>query len=263
MASPAATFTSDPSPSHSATPPATSRQVAAFSGHSEPGSLRQPAPLGADDRLEAAGQMEIRVDHGRSGPPPCSPPCVVMALISPHGTLLDDRVCRTARGPEAFLGIRAARESDLAEILAIYNHAVVNTTATFDLDPRSAEAQQAWFLEHVPPHPAIVWDEEGRILGWASLSPYASRCAYRFAGEASVYVAPDARRAGIGEALLRELVGAGRGERAAHAGGPGHRGERGQLRAGREGRLPAGGDARRGRLQVRPLAERDHLPVPL
>lgn len=104
------------------------------------------------------------------------------------------------------MGIRAARESDLAEILSIYNHAVVNTTATFDVTPRSSEAQEAWFQEHVPPHPAIVWEEEGRILGWASISPYASRCAYRFAGEASVYVAPDARRTGIGEGLLRELV---------------------------------------------------------
>ncbi len=107
------------------------------------------------------------------------------------------------------MGIRAARESDLADILAIYNHAAVNTSATFDVTPRSPEAQEAWFLEHVPPHPAIVWEEQGRILGWASISPYASRCAYRFAGEASVYVAPDARRVGIGEGLLRELIALG------------------------------------------------------
>jgi L-amino acid N-acyltransferase len=91
-------------------------------------------------------------------------------------------------------------------MLDIYNHAVVNTTATFDLTPRSPEEQADWFREHTPPHPAIVWEEGGRVLGWASLSAYASRCAYRFAGEASVYVAPDARRAGIGEQLLRELI---------------------------------------------------------
>ena len=97
------------------------------------------------------------------------------------------------------MGIRAARQSDLPGILDIYNHAVVNTTATFDLEPRSPEAQPAWFLEHAPPHPAIVWEEGGRVQGWASLSPYASRCAYRFAAEASVYVAVDSRRAGIGE----------------------------------------------------------------
>jgi phosphinothricin acetyltransferase len=104
------------------------------------------------------------------------------------------------------LGLRTARQSDLPDILEIYNHAVANTTATFDIEPRSMEAQQAWFLEHVPPHPAVVWEEDGRVLGWASLSPYASRCAYRFAVEASVYVAADARRSGIGEALLREVI---------------------------------------------------------
>jgi phosphinothricin acetyltransferase len=91
-------------------------------------------------------------------------------------------------------------------MLAIYNHAVMNTTATFDIEPRSAEAQEQWFDEHVPPHPAIVWEEEGRVLGWASLSPYHTRCAYRFAAEASVYVAPDARRMGLGEGLLREII---------------------------------------------------------
>jgi L-amino acid N-acyltransferase len=45
------------------------------------------------------------------------------------------------------LGIRAARESDLEAILDIYNHAVVNTTATFDLIPRSMESQVAWFAD--------------------------------------------------------------------------------------------------------------------
>jgi L-amino acid N-acyltransferase len=104
------------------------------------------------------------------------------------------------------LGIRAVQESDLPEILEIYNHAVANTTATFEVEPRSVEAQQAWFLEHVPPHPAIVWEEADRVLGWACLSPYATRCAYRFTGEASVYIAPDARRRGIGEALLLEVL---------------------------------------------------------
>ena len=104
------------------------------------------------------------------------------------------------------MGIRAARQSDLPEILEIYNHAVVNTSATFDVTPRSLEAQEAWFLEHVPPHPAIVWEQEEGVLGWASLSPYASRCAYRFTAEASVYVAADGRGAGVGEGLLREII---------------------------------------------------------
>ena len=104
------------------------------------------------------------------------------------------------------MGIRAACEADLETILDIYNHAVVNTTATFDLVPRSMEAQEVWFAEHVPPYPVIVWELEGRVLGWGSLSPYHTRPAYRFTAEASVYVDKDARRAGVGEALLRELI---------------------------------------------------------
>jgi L-amino acid N-acyltransferase YncA len=107
------------------------------------------------------------------------------------------------------LNIRGAREIDLDAILAIYNHAVVNTTATFDLVPRTRDAQDAWFAAHVPPYPAIVCEDEGRVLGWGSLSPYAPRPAYRFAGEVSVYVREDARRQGVGEALLRELIALG------------------------------------------------------
>jgi len=107
---------------------------------------------------------------------------------------------------EAFLTIRPAYETDNEAILAIYNDAVATTTATFDLEPRTAEEQAAWFEEHVPPHPVIVAEEEGRVIAWASLSPYAVRPAYRFAAELSVYVDKDARRHGAGERLLRELM---------------------------------------------------------
>lgn len=104
------------------------------------------------------------------------------------------------------MALRAARESDLPEILDIYNHAVINTTATFDIEPRSPEAQLTWFDQHVPPHPVIVWEDDGRVLGWASLNQFHTRPAYRFACDASVYVAAHARRSGIGEALLGELL---------------------------------------------------------
>jgi len=104
------------------------------------------------------------------------------------------------------LGIRAACQSDLEAILHIYNDAVVNTTATFDLVPRCLEAHESWFAEHVAPYPVIVWEEDGRVLGWGSISPYAPRPAYRFAGEVSVYVDASARRRGVGEALLQHLI---------------------------------------------------------
>ena len=110
------------------------------------------------------------------------------------------------------MGTRAACESHLEAMLDIYNHAVVNTTATFDVVQRSMEAQQAWFAGHVAPHPVIVWEEKDQVLGWGSISPYAPRPAYRFSGEVSVYVREEARRHGVGEALLRELIVLGAAE---------------------------------------------------
>lgn len=110
-----------------------------------------------------------------------------------------------------FLAIRAARGSDLATILDIYNDAVVDTTSTFDTVPRSMESQVAWFEEHVHPYPVIVREEDGRVLGWGSLSPYHTRPAYRFTTEVSVYVDKAARRRGVGETLLRELIALGAG----------------------------------------------------
>lgn len=111
---------------------------------------------------------------------------------------------------EASLIIRPADMTDLEAILAIYNDAVLTTTATFDLEPRTHEAQLAWFEEHTPPHPVIVGDEDGRVTGWGSLSPFATRPAYRFAAEVSVYVDSDARGRGTGERLVRELMTLGR-----------------------------------------------------
>ncbi len=110
---------------------------------------------------------------------------------------------------EAFLEIRAARDSDLEAILDIYNRAAVNTTATFDMAPRSLEAQREWFAAHVTPHPVIVCEENGQVLGWGSTSAYSPRPAYRFTGEVSVYVREDARGRGLGETLLRELIALG------------------------------------------------------
>ncbi|MBN1319308.1 MAG: N-acetyltransferase [Thermoleophilia bacterium] len=109
------------------------------------------------------------------------------------------------------MAIRTASGSDLGQILDIYNDAVVGTTSTFDTVPRTMEGQVAWFDEHVHPYPVIVWEENGHVLGWGALSPYHTRPAYRFTAEASVYVDKDARRRGLGEALLRELIALGTG----------------------------------------------------
>lgn len=106
--------------------------------------------------------------------------------------------------------IREARESDLPRIRAIYNREVQVSTATYDTRPRSAAEQRAWFAVHGGPHPVFVAERDGRACGWAALSPWSERAAYRRSVEVSVYVAEEWRRRGIGKLLLQALVDAGR-----------------------------------------------------
>ena len=90
---------------------------------------------------------------------------------------------------------------------AIYNIEVRESTVTFDLVSRSLSDQLDWIDEHAGGHPAIVAvSDDGAVLGFASLSPYRPRPAYAPTVEDSVYVARDARGAGVGRLLLSELV---------------------------------------------------------
>lgn len=108
--------------------------------------------------------------------------------------------------------IRDAEESDLEAIFAIYNHEVLNTTATFDTVPRQYPRDAGWLTERdTSRHPVLVAvDGEGSILGWGSLGPWSPRGAYARTAEESVYVDRDHRGRGIGRALLAALIERGR-----------------------------------------------------
>jgi phosphinothricin acetyltransferase len=103
--------------------------------------------------------------------------------------------------------VRAAVDDDLVAIAEIYNDEVERGTSTFDTEPVDLGERRAWLAHHdTPRHPVIVADLEGRVAGWASLSPWSERCAYARAAEISVYVHADCRGAGVGRALLQGLI---------------------------------------------------------
>ena len=103
--------------------------------------------------------------------------------------------------------LRLAEPTDAEAIRAIYNVEVAGSTVTFDLVPRTLTEQVAWIAEHSGGHPAVVaLDDAGEIVGFGSLSPYKERPAYFPTVEDSVYVRGDQRGAGVGRALLEELV---------------------------------------------------------
>ena len=101
---------------------------------------------------------------------------------------------------------RPATLDDAEGIREIYNAEVETSTATFDLVPRSYEEQRQWILDRSGAYAAIVAVVDGRVAGFASLSPYRERPAYSTTVEDSVYVADHARGRGLGRVLLDELV---------------------------------------------------------
>ena len=102
--------------------------------------------------------------------------------------------------------VRVAVETDQRAILDIYNDAVLHSTATFDLEPRTWEEHLRWFEEHRPPYQVLVAAVGDTVAGWGSLSPFRAKPGYRFTAQDSIYVHKDFRRRGIGAALLHLLI---------------------------------------------------------
>ena len=129
--------------------------------------------------------------------------------------------CRYPRSAVGTISIRVAQLSDAEAIRAIYNHEVLNTTATFDLVPRSLLDQQEWLTARSGAFAAIVAVEApdrpddspdadpeaaGSVVGFGSLSPYKERAAYRTSVEDSVYVRRDRNGRGIGRTIVDALL---------------------------------------------------------
>lgn len=103
--------------------------------------------------------------------------------------------------------VRPATIDDAEAIRAIYNPEVLESTVTFDLVPRTLEDQRAWMEQRSGAHLVVVAeDDDGTILGFASLSPYRDRPAYATTVEDSVYVDRGHQGRGVGAALLTDLI---------------------------------------------------------
>lgn len=102
--------------------------------------------------------------------------------------------------------IREAKLSDLQQMVDIYNWAIENTTATFDLNRQTTDDRMDWFTHHTGTHPLIVSELDGRVAGYCSLSKFRDKEAYAKTVEISVYIDPDYHGKGIGSALIEEII---------------------------------------------------------
>jgi L-amino acid N-acyltransferase YncA len=100
------------------------------------------------------------------------------------------------------VAIRELTQADWPQVQRIYEEGIATGNATFDTE---APEWAAWDRGHLPGH-RLVATLDGRVVGWAALSPVSERCCYAGVAEVSVYVAGAAAGQGVGRALLDELV---------------------------------------------------------
>ena len=93
-------------------------------------------------------------------------------------------------------------ETDWEAVRSIDLEGIATGQATFET---TAPPWQKWNAEHLP-EPRLVSRKEGKIIGWAALSPVSTRRVYAGVAEVSVYVGHEHRGEGVGHALLSALV---------------------------------------------------------
>jgi L-amino acid N-acyltransferase YncA len=108
--------------------------------------------------------------------------------------------------------IRPARPADLPAVREIYNYYVANSTVTFDEDAMTLrEWKQKYAMLQKLGMPFLVAESpSGQLLGYALVTPWKPKRAYRYTVEDSIYLGPAASGKGLGRALLAALIDASR-----------------------------------------------------
>ena len=101
---------------------------------------------------------------------------------------------------------RIAKEKDIPAITTIYNQGIEDRVATLETRLRSEEEMLQWLQGKSSRHKVVIIEnEEGNVLGWASLNVFNSRCCYDGVVDISVYIERSMRGRGLGKRLLRNL----------------------------------------------------------
>src|SRR4051794_6177220 len=110
--------------------------------------------------------------------------------------------------------VRCTYAQHAAAILAIFNDAIVSSTALYDYEPRSMDSMRSWFdVKQARNFPVIgIEDAHGVLVAFASYGTFRAWPAYKYSVEHSVYVHAAHRGKGLGETLMRELISCATGQ---------------------------------------------------
>jgi len=110
--------------------------------------------------------------------------------------------------PEFSFELRQATDRDVPHMLEIYNHYVLNSTVTFDEDRLTLKEMCTKFrdVERLGFPWLVAVSPTGMILGYAYVTPWKAKAAYRYTVEDSIYLSPAATGKGIGRALMARML---------------------------------------------------------
>ncbi len=108
--------------------------------------------------------------------------------------------------------VQCSFERHADAILAIFNEAIVNSTALYDYKPRTSQNMVAWFeTKRNGGFPVIgIEDAGGVLLAFGSYGTFRAWPAYKYTVEHSVYVHKDHRGRGLGVSVMQALIAAAR-----------------------------------------------------
>jgi len=110
--------------------------------------------------------------------------------------------------------IRLATVDDLPQITEIYNHYVLNSPVTFDVEPYTVERRMPWYAQFGTSgrHRLLVAEEDRRVIGYAGTTRFRPKAAYDTTVETTIYCSMDNTRRGLGTMLYSALFEAIAGE---------------------------------------------------
>jgi phosphinothricin acetyltransferase len=110
--------------------------------------------------------------------------------------------------------VRPARRADLPRLTEIYNHYVIHTPVTFDLEPYTVERRAAWFEQFAPTgrYRLMVAENAGQVEGYAGTTRFRVKPAYDTTVETTVYTNQETVGKGFGRKLYAALFEAIAGE---------------------------------------------------
>ena len=106
--------------------------------------------------------------------------------------------------------IRHAVEKDLEALTGIYNHYVIETPITFDLEPKSIEQRAEWLSHYSTTgrYQLLVASKDGILIGYAGSGKFRDKQAYETSIETTIYLDPNAQHKGTGSLLYDALFNA-------------------------------------------------------